>query len=644
MNRKFHCSHLIGFSVLFLVTFSIGFGSWIVAPHNRYSGKQIAKAGDNPVAYIQDGDSKNYYTKLEVAIKAANNKGSDSNRQNIWVIPGTQYIIEESITINSYVTLNLPFQNEITFDVFKGTGDVYDPNGEQAVSDVKALNNPDKYRKTYLSIKETATITNNGTINIGGVIGGMGGSYGPCGQTCNFYSEIHCLSNNNKTAQIQNYGTIKNQGCISGEYDTTFALENKSGSTLKTVLILGENRGGNALVALGGGYAAGLSNNLKFESSPFNTVYMCNISALNKSDYGSNVLGLAAMYGNEAHNQVEINVYGTESSSLFQSSQKQSYVLAKSFKDSKENDVLDLKFYGSHSINYMKMSVKASIFTVDVKTDTVLFPVSYCNDISFHGLDGVETTISSGQDLKIMPGGKLSVEEGVKFTVGQLAVYDASFKDNANNNQYPTGYSDGEFVLNGKAEVNNFGGLVTTNVSGSNLIIKNSATVTVQQIKGNPADAAYDPLVYSAKGFISSDNGDKIQIGTLVAGKNYVSSSNSSNQIYWPIDLIKYNIVLTAEGYVSAQAFGVKTYTYPKFDVYIADDANGTNQTKVSGLCQSTSTWVKGEASIIKTSQIESGRYMKITKGSNANIISTGFSFNKWFEIDSDKTIVIKAK
>lgn len=84
-------------------------------------------------------------------------------------------------------------------------------------------------------------------------------------------------------------------------------------------MVIGENRGGSALVELGGGYGAAVANKLSFKCSPFNTVYMPNIKSKVRSNQGSNIIGLGAMYGNNSHNQVEINLYGNKDSYLLQS-------------------------------------------------------------------------------------------------------------------------------------------------------------------------------------------------------------------------------------------------------------------------------------------------------------------------------------
>lgn len=362
-----------------------------------------------------------------------------------------------------------------------------------------ALDEPEKYRTTQITIGKDVQIINNGTINVGGVIGGQGGPLGPCGQTCYKYAEIYCDGMSDGQAQIKNNGLIKNQGSITGD-DDVFAIENNSGSTLKSVMVIGENRGGSALVELGGGYGAAVANKLSFKCSPFNTVYMPNIKSKVRSNQGSNIIGLGAMYGNNSHNQVEINLYGNKDSYLLQSNG--GYLISNCKKDAKNNDLLILDFYGNHAINYFKISLSVPILgNRDIKTDTVLFPLSYVNEVNFHSINNDKATVTSTQDIKVMPGGKLTIGTNVEFNINQLAVYDKSFVDPLTNGvTYPTGYDDGLFLLNGTANINNFGGYAITDNDGSILNIKNSNMVESKQIVGNPANGKCDPYNFYALG------------------------------------------------------------------------------------------------------------------------------------------------
>lgn len=497
--KRLHSKATLSLVIFCLLSSVIGYSSWIIYnPDSNTRTQTITTTEEKKVCFI----GSTYYTSIEKAISVAN---SSTSNVDVWVIPGTFYTIKSGFTINKNVTLNLPFQDKLRFEVWKTKyTTVKDDNGkDKDVSDniydwgvggskvrefangTIALDEPEKYRTTQITIGKDVQIINNGTINVGGVIGGQGGPLGPCGQTCYKYAEIYCDGMSDGQAQIKNNGLIKNQGSITGD-DDVFAIENNNGSTLKSVMVIGENRGGSALVELGGGYGAAVANKLSFKCSPFNTVYMPNIKSKVRSNQGSNIIGLGAMYGNNSHNQVEINLYGNKDSYLLQSNG--GYLISNCKKDAKNNDLLILDFYGNHAINYFKISLSVPILgNRDIKTDTVLFPLSYVNEVNFHSINNDKATVTSTQDIKVMPGGKLTIGTNVEFNINQLAIYDKSFVDPLTNGiTYPTGYDDGLFLLNGTANIKNLGGYVITDNDGSILNIKNSNMVESKQIVGNP--------------------------------------------------------------------------------------------------------------------------------------------------------------
>ena len=640
MNKQNLVISCIG-TALFCAASAVGYSTWIVPSATNYGGTTIANKDNKPVvAYIKNGDKKTYYTSVETAVIQANSKDSANSPVDVWVIPNTQYTITSSFTIDQYVNLNLPFQDEIVFDVWKVTNGKYSPDGTMSATATNALNNPNSYRKTLLSISSGITITNNGTINVGGIIGGQGGGSGPCGQTCSSYCEIKCLSKNNSNAQILNKGTIKNQGCISGNDATTFAVDNISGSTFKSVLILGENRGGSALLELGGGYLNAAMNKLSFEVSPFNTVYMINLTAKSIFRNGCSVLGLGSMFGDNKHNQVEIALYSSNDSSLFQSTG--GYLISQYQSTNNGKGILDLDFFGNHSIHYMKLSVTASkagiTLTDDVKTDTVFFPLSYVNDVSFNSIDGAKATISSSQDIKIMPGGKLTIGKNVDFSINQLAVYDSSFVDPASNCTYEGGHPDGIFELSGTANIKNCGGFITAGDEGAVLNVTNSTTVVSKQIQGNPSDASYKDYTFNANGKISKNSGTSYENTNFLAGKPYTSSKADDGTSFW-IEAITHGFKITAKSYSDW-----KDYYYPAFNFYVADNSDGLNKTIISSLTQTKTSANKINSSTIHLSaELQEGKYFYIESKSECDQI-TGAELNKWIEITKDFDITITAQ
>ncbi len=600
---------------------------------------QLVKKAIIQLHILKKEQARLNYLKLEEAVEIANNSDSKDSQIDVWVIPNTKYTVTSSFTIDEYVTLNLPFQDELNFDVYKTTNGAYDPNGVQTTSSVKAIDNPDTYRRTKLTLSSGVTITNDGTINVGGVIGGVGGGQdGACGQTCCYYSEIYCMGNNDGTAQIINNKLIKSQGNISGLSSQTFALENKANSTFKSPFVVEENYGGSALVALGGGVVSAGLNILSFKCSPFNRIYMPNVTAEVQCDSGSRVYGLAAMYGDHTHNQVEVNIFGNKNTFFIQSN---GGYLTSYF----ANGFQTIDFYGDIGINYLEMKISAKGLERSVKTDTVLFPISYVNDVRFHSINnGVVAKVRSTQDMKILPGGKLFVDENVDFSVAQLAVYDSSFDDPVSENvRYPKLETDGVFKISGSANVKNLGGHVTIGDKDAFLTIKSSASVVSKQILGNPSDAKYKDYTFNAKGVLSTGNGSSIYEGNFEVNKIY-SSINYSNTYSWPTDMFK-NIVITSKSHKEWDG-----YYFPKFNVYLAGDATGRNKFEIEALKQDKN-WQSldlhaSNSTITKKHDFLQCKYImiEIAPDCHSTITSSAgdsIAFGTWYKLNDAITITV---
>lgn len=539
---------------------SIGFGSWFVKSEKTKQYDKYPDTTAQKVAYIKNGDSKTYYTTLEKAISVAN--GNFSGNPTVYVIPGIKYTIEnkgsslKTVTINSGVTLSLPFQDELLFEVWK-TGikkddkgndvsdGVYDPNGTEFSTTTEALLNPEKYRGTQITIKNVKFV-NNGTINIGGVNGSCAGSQITAGQTCYKFSEIVLNGLNEPDSyQLINNGTIKNQGRIIGGDNSIFGIENASGSNLTSNFVVKENKGGAALVGLGGGLVAALTNNLSFSVSPFNRVYMPNTMVKMKTDYGANITGVANMYGNNANNLCKISIVSSSTNSLF-TLKSGAYLVSNVYLDSLKNksgtaiinnyEKMKLDFYGSGSMQYMSMSLAVPGFgTRSIKTDGVLFPLSYYQEVSLNSIGGQAATFESSQDLKILPGGSLSIGQNVTFKIGKMAIYDI-FEDKIGwgSQIYPKDLTEGTLIASGAFQGNTVGGKIIVNGTSASMKIDNVSIVS-KEVKGtfgtSISNDNYDNLPFSAHGIISY-NGFSPSDQFILGGQQYLSS-NIESQDCW---------------------------------------------------------------------------------------------------------------
>lgn len=501
---------------------SVGFSSFVVNQTitNDYSATNV-EAGE-PIAYISETNT--YFTTVERAVEVAN---ESSSTVNIYVIAGTRYTLTRSVTINSNVILNLPYDGE---DCVGYYGEIY---GED--TGTEALKNPDTYLKTQLILGEGVTITNYGTINVGGIIGSEGGGYEPGGQTASYYSEILCNGvkddDENYIPQILNYGTIENRGSIAGSSDDVFGLANYSGSTLITPMVVSENRGGTAFVNLAGGW--GSVSDPNWQCAPFNRMYFPNTSVKTITYHGANINALVDLYAASQDNYDEITLFGSASSCFIQSVDENSYLITQSnliedaisynynrTKTYSSYDQLDADFYGDFNINYFEMEITVVIpyinypVSVLVSTEDVLYPVSYTMDISFNSLEDMTSTVYAYQDIKILPGGSVNIGENVNFYVDNLAVYDEFIDKTTLYNQYPNvGLDAGYLEVNGNLEVDYIGGYINSSVNGASLNIKSGATIESKEIINSPGSSAeYETYTLTATGNI-----DDVDDSTFIA-------------------------------------------------------------------------------------------------------------------------------
>lgn len=550
---------------LFASLATIGFGGWIIQGSKTAQYEKYHDSTAQKVAYIKNGGITTYYTTIEKAIDVAN--GIASSNPTIFVIPGVHYTLRnngtslKTVTINSGVTLSLPFQDELLFEVWKtGTkkdangndvsDGVYNPSGTQFSTTVEALLKPETYRETQITIDRNVKLVNNGTINVGGVNGSCSGGQVPAGQTCYKFSEIVLNGLNDvESYQLINNGTIKNQGRIIGSDNSIFGIENTSGSNLVSNFVVRENKGGSALVGLGGGIRAALSNELSFSVSPFNRVYMPNTMVKMKTDFGANVTGVANMYGNDANNLCEISVLSSSTSSLF-TLKSGSYLISNVYLDSLENksgttivnnyEKMKLDFYGSGSMQYMSMDLAVPVFgSRSIKTDTVLFPLSYYQEVSLNSINGKLATFESKQDLKVLPGGSLAVGQNVSFQVGKLAIYD-SFTDNIGwtSQKYPQDLKAGNFEVTGSFNGTQVGGFIGNNSTTAVMKISNNS-ITSKEVKGTlgkdaATDKNYDSISLTARGNTSSDGlAGETKDNDIIEPNISYKSCEKSDSCYW---------------------------------------------------------------------------------------------------------------
>lgn len=539
------------FLFTFISSFIVGFSSWTFNNDRTQQYEKVPKEAQK-VAYIGSGTSAVYYTTLEKAIEVAN--ANSTNNPIIHVISGINYKMNnvsntlKTITINSGVTLSLPFQGETEFAVRKVKNGTFstDSDAKDAATTVEALLKPETYRTTQITIGKNIQIINNGIINVGGVTGSAGGGNVPAGQTCYKFSEIVLEGIDNNNYQLINNGVIKNHGRIIGTNRSVLGVENKANSKLISNFIVRENKGGSALVGLGGGLGNALINNLSFKVSPFNRVYMPNTMAKMKTNAGANIIGIANMYGNESNNECKISIVSSSTNALICITGS-SYMISETYLDTlsdnsgniliSQYEKMKLDFYGDFTMQYMSMKLTVPKFgSREIKTDTVLFPISYYEEITLNSIGNNIANVSSSQNLKILPGGSIVINENVNFSIQKLAVYD-QFTDNIGwgAHVYPKNIVGGNFEIggsfNGTSEV---GGLIRCKSNKAALKITSNSIIS-KEVKGKPgtsvSDSDYDNIKLIANGNISYNNNNPSKLNIL-NGVDYSGKVLNQSE-YW---------------------------------------------------------------------------------------------------------------
>lgn len=545
-------------ALLSLIVVGTGDSAWVYTNITGSSSTSVTATlpTSTPVAYVTNSSGTTYYTDIGKALNAAH---GNAKTDTIYVVPElkvgntTELPSATSVTLSSnsmngntssyYVdsgdALSLPYSGTTLFSLYK------DSNNADATNTTSALHDPSTYCMSQLVISSGISLTNNGTINIGGILGGAGGSYNPAGQTCDKYAEILCEGSDDGSPNLVNNGTIVNWGSIRGENisEGNYGMINNSGSSLTTPFVVFENHGGSAFIEMGGGYIAAGLDALTYTSAPFNRFYFPNTSVRMRTVYGATIYGQATMYGNSAHNQCIVSLFGKESTFLAQPSSGsyiETYVPMEATPVVNGSNLsigytgkiitpLEIDFYGSFAINYLKMSISALGFTRSISTADCMFPISYYLRASCYTIPNASSaTVTTTQNLKILPGGSLYIGSNVSFAVSKLAVYDntqAITWTGRESLAYPsTGFDGGEFVVDGSATISTFGGYVSTTQTGASFTIGTNSITSSEFSNADKATTV--DYTFSATGPTSSSDDSTLGVGTY-------TSKEESGAVYW---------------------------------------------------------------------------------------------------------------
>lgn len=429
-------------SLIFLTFINVGLGNFSIGGTTKAENLQINN-GNSAVCYV-DGTNPTYFTSIEKALEVA---GNNSIADTIYVIPNN---LSKNVTINRNCkiekldTLILPYE-EKTWDFRNGPSILKNRFADDCEAMV-SLN-----RKTLVTIKKGVTLTVEGTLNIGGVLGNASVPYqGLQGQTSGFYSEIlmEVGDRNSPGAKIlvNNGGNVDCRGYIKQNvvsnninYQPQFHL--KLGAHLKLPFVIYDFQGATATGAIYCGETSvglgDINKELKFkgQACPFVLFDLPNIQILSTISAGSEVKGLISLHTSaqkvagifnfdESWNTDEFTLIGSTNSLLYIN---KGYIRIKyNPKNIEFTEVLNyasdntrtiVDFYGECSFGAMKMALNAQIAKVIIDTSGIYFPFSY--KWGFNIKKGGNLEISNS--IKFMNGCYLNIDDGGKLTVNNGA-------------------------------------------------------------------------------------------------------------------------------------------------------------------------------------------------------------------------------
>ena len=489
---------------------SIGFSDWVY-PDN--SGDKTTGEGQptqneiKPCAYI-DGDENTLYTIEDALSKAA----SLSTDNVVYVIPGTNPTIYKNCTIAKGDTLLLSYEKETSY--VKSDGAAVETGGAFSYGDNAKM-------KNNITLSDGVILTNNGTIDLKGVLSGGGGGQAGSGQTSGLYCNI-TLGNN---STINNYGTLLCFGFIQGQ---TGKIKSYNGSQVELPFIIDDFRGGGATSSMV------LNSGFREKSSYFNQFEISNIFSSLFVYYGANIICHTNIFSLKRYFHSSFILIGL-TNALFILTDANSYMCM----SVNSNRIASYDIFGS-----MRMGlIEVKIGQYGISSDEFDLPISFRQRIKCHPFINDDGTIAQDAEVtlpnyyKLLPGAYFEISKRVKLTCqNRLFVYGANNFENLSpeGTPYPSTYiSQGAtFIVNGTFESAEFGGLVQTWEKGATITVSSSVDPTIREYNGSKWVGSMFTKKTENFNFYNYSNGTISNTPTN-GSKNVTYVSNGNESIGW---------------------------------------------------------------------------------------------------------------
>lgn len=500
------------FSCLAMIFGGVGFGSWIIENNTTKQYTKMPDSNTQKVAYTQDSKGNNtYFTTIESAL-------THTSSGNIYVIPGTNPTISNDCKINSGVTLNLPYEDDLknVHTMEDGgrtsTGDFAD-RVEYQTKD-KTDGTKKVYCKSNVTIADGVTITNNGSIFVGGVVGRNGQA--PTGMTVGNYSKITMGSKAkiNSTGKITCYGFIKES-----KKDNGSLISFSDNAELLQPIVVYDYRGGS--------YSSRAVSN---KSMPFNVFDFPNVQSRVSFSGQSKMTGTITVYAkvglsDKIVTSDPIIIGPTSATSLIRySSGSISYkcnipngYLYDDFSQTTPEDKINrTTFVVNGNINIASMSVD-----VGLSIDTSKFHLPFSYKFAFDFQSG---TINVSNKVKFLAGSVVTIGKKANVTTNADLVFYQNYVPKiitGRGDGYPRYTQSAKLINNGTLNIqSSFGGVITSSSEGNVVKTSNGYSKSV---------TTTETLEGSSLGFSGNeeDHSETAKI-TLIDKKTYDKSSETA--------------------------------------------------------------------------------------------------------------------
>ena len=514
------------------------------AQKNNYDLSNLtftANAQIKAIAYINPS-SKTYYGNLSYALNKISNT-------TLYVIPslknndGTlhQIIVNENITVAKGTTLCLPYEGENYKVDLNGTSTKNNSLSSNYYNANFADSDEKKFLKTNIIIKgksslNTATLTIEGTLLIGGILGvGVNSYQRPSGHTVNNYTQITLGS----FSSIVNKGEIECRGYLKPfdeESLNTSGLINEDGSIVTLPFVLYDYRGGS--------YSAACNFEEVF---PFSVFDMPNSHINTTYNYGSTLKVLIHAVAQDQVYAPNPCILLSNGGGLFNmSSGNVSFRYKPSTFNKTTNDVATSTT--SNNINKLLVSINGTI-TLDSMTITLAensletykfyLPFSYKFDI----IAKQGSNLNIINKVKFLSGSKLTIEEGANASITKSVVFYQSYDGHTTlANVYPNSLGSAKLINNGTLTIDaSFGGKIDSEVANATIYTKSafsSSTISREVLTGTSLGAnrtIFDITTYGYCTFYNSTSNLSTD-AQLVQSKTYTSTL-VNDSYYWIGDM-----------------------------------------------------------------------------------------------------------